>query len=130
MRRMRRGAGWRRRRVVAAVAHADPGPIPERLLRVPGFIEEVMAYTLETAPYLERALAFAGALALQALLAGRKVRDAADNRTNLYVLALANPGAGKDYPRKVNQKVLLEAGLTGGLADTFASGEGIEDRLV
>jgi hypothetical protein len=112
-----------------AAAHSDPGPIPEYLLQVPGFIEQVMAYTLATAPYPERTLAFAGALALQALLAGRKVRDAADNRTNLYVLALANSGAGKDYPRKVNQKVLLEAGLACSLADTFASGEGIEDRL-
>jgi hypothetical protein len=107
----------------------DPGAIPDDLLRVPGFVDEVMTYKLQTAPYPERTLAFGGALALQSLLAGRKVRDAADNRTNLYVLALANSGAGKDYPRKVNQKVLLAAGLTEGLGDTFASGEGIEDRL-
>ncbi len=108
---------------------SDPGPIPEHLLHVPGFIDQVMTHTLETAPYPERTLAFGGALALQALLAGRKVRDAADNRTNLYVLTLANSGAGKDHPRKVNQKVLLNAGLTDSLADTFASGEGVEDRL-
>jgi hypothetical protein len=107
----------------------DPGPIPHHLLRVPGFIEDVMTFTLETAPYPERALAFGAALALQALLAGRKVRDAADNRTNLYVLGLANSGAGKDYPRKVNQRLLVEVGLAGCLGDSFASGEGIEDRL-
>jgi hypothetical protein len=107
----------------------DPGPTPDHLLHVPGFIDQVMTYTLETAPYPERTLAFCGALSLQALLAGRKVRDAADNRTNLYVLGLANSGAGKDYPRKVNQRVLLEAGLADCLGDTFASGEGIEDRL-
>jgi hypothetical protein len=88
-----------------------------------------MTYTLETAPYPEPALAFCGALALQAFLAGRKVRDVADNRTNLYVLGLANSGAGKDYPRKVNQRVLLEAGLAECLGDSFASGEGLEDRL-
>jgi hypothetical protein len=108
----------------------DPGPIPGDLLRVPGFIGEVMDYTLRTAPYPEPVLAFCGALSLQCLLAGRKVRDPADNRTNLYVLGLANSGAGKDYPRKVNQKVLLECGLTESLGDTFASGEGIEDRLL
>jgi hypothetical protein len=107
----------------------DPGPIPDHLLHIPGFIDEVMTYTLQTAPYPERTLAFCGALALQALLAGRKVRDEADNRTTLYLLALANSGAGKDYPRKVNQRVLLEVGLTECLGDTFASGEGIEDRL-
>jgi hypothetical protein len=108
---------------------ADPGPTPDHLLHVPGFIDAVMTYTLQTAPYPERTLAFCGALALQALLAGRKVRDPADNRTSLYILGLANSGAGKDYPRKVNQKILLEAGLTECLGDTFASGEGIEDRL-
>jgi Bifunctional DNA primase/polymerase, N-terminal/Primase C terminal 1 (PriCT-1)/Protein of unknown function (DUF3987) len=109
---------------------ADPGPIPEELLSVPGFIDDVMNYTLETAPYPERSLAFCGALALQALLAGRKVRDAADNRTNLYVVGLANSGAGKDHPRKVNQRILVEAGIANCLGNSFASGEGIEDRLL
>jgi hypothetical protein len=115
--------------VEAQPHEADPGPTPDHLLHVPGFIDAVMTYTLQTAPYPERSLAFCGALALQALLAGRKVRDPADNRTSLYILGLANSGAGKDYPRKVNQKILLEAGLTECLGDTFASGEGIEDRL-
>jgi hypothetical protein len=73
--------------------HADPGPIPEHLLRVPGFINDVLDYTLSTAPYPEPALAFCGAISLQGLLAGRKVRDESDNRTNLYVLGLANSGA-------------------------------------
>jgi hypothetical protein len=107
----------------------DPGPIPDELLRVPGFIDEVMRYTLDTAPYPEPVLAFAGALTLQALLAGRKVRDAMDNRTNLYVLSLANSGVGKDHARKVNARILYDAGLADCLGTSFASGEGIEDRL-
>jgi hypothetical protein len=73
----------------------NPGPLPVELLRCPGFISELMDYTLSTAPYPNQALAFAGALALQALLAGRKVRDAANNRTNLYLLALAHSASGK-----------------------------------
>jgi Bifunctional DNA primase/polymerase, N-terminal/Primase C terminal 1 (PriCT-1)/Protein of unknown function (DUF3987) len=109
--------------------NADPGPIPDGLLSVPGFLSDVMAYTLQTAPYPEPALAFCGALALQALLAGRKVRDESDNRTNVFILGLANSGAGKDHPRKVNQRILWHAGMSGCLGDTFASGEGIEDRL-
>ena len=107
----------------------DPGPMPDELLRVPGFVDEVMRYTLDTAPYPEPVLAFAGALALQGFLAGRKVRDAMDNRTNLYVLSLANSGVGKDHARKVNARILLETGLADGLGTSFASGEGIEDRL-
>jgi hypothetical protein len=109
--------------------YVDPGPIPLHLLRVPGFINEVIDYTLDTAPYPEPALAFCGALSLQALLAGRKVTDELDGRTNLYLLGLANSGSGKDHPRKVNRKILSEAGLEKAIADTFASGEGIEDYV-
>jgi hypothetical protein len=107
----------------------DPGPVPAELLRVPGFVADVMDYTLSTAPYPDPVLAFCGAMSLQAFLAGRRVRDPADNRTNLYLLGLANSGTGKDYPRKVNTKVLLLAGQADAIGDTFASGEGIEDRM-
>lgn len=107
----------------------DPGTFPDDLLNVPGFVHEVTEHTLRTAPYPQPVLAFAGALTLQAFLAGRKVRDVSDSRTNLYVLALANSGAGKDHPRKVNQRVLMAADLPGCIGDKFASGEGIEDRL-
>jgi hypothetical protein len=107
----------------------DPGPMPPNLLRVPGFVNGVMDYCLRTAPYPEETLALCGALALQALLAGRKVRDPGDNRTTIYLLGLANSGAGKDHPRKVNQKVILAACMRDAIGDAFASGEGIEDRL-
>ncbi len=113
----------------AEPATPDPGPMPDDLLDVPGFIRQVTDHTLAVSPYPQPALAFAAALVLQAFLAGRKVRDAADNRTNLYVLALANSGAGKNEPRKVNQRICVEAGLQDCLGDAFASGEGIEDRL-
>lgn len=108
---------------------SDPGAVPDELLYVPGFVDAVMRHTLSTAPYPEPVMAFAGALTLQAFLAGRKIRDTADNRTNVYLLGLANSGAGKDHPRKVNQHILLEIGCQQAVADGFASGEGIEDKL-
>lgn len=107
----------------------DPGPLPETMLRVPGFIGEVMDLCLATAPYPNRTLAFCGALALQAFLAGRKVRDPADNRTNIYLLGLAHSSAGKDWPRKINSRILHAVGLSNRLADQLASGEGIQDAL-
>jgi hypothetical protein len=107
----------------------DPGPLPVELLRVPGFISEVMDYCLETAPYPNPAMAFAGALALQAFLAGRKVRDPGDNRTNLYLLGLAHSASGKDWPRKLNQRIAHQVGLGDGIQEQFASGEGIQDAL-
>lgn len=109
--------------------HPDPGPMSVEMFRVPGFVSEVMDHCLTTAPYPNVPLAFCGALALQAMLAGRKVRDAGDNRTNLYVLALAYSSVGKDWPRKVNTTVLHHAGLVESLGEKFASGEGIQDSL-
>ena len=108
---------------------ADPGPIPKSMLRIPGFISEVMDYCLEIAPYPNVAMAFCGALALQAFLAGRRVRDPGDNRTNLYLLGLAHSAAGKDWPRKVNTRIIHEIGLSNWIGDRFASGEGIQDAL-
>lgn len=109
---------------------SDPGPLPVQLLRVPGFIGQVMDHTLATAPYPNPVMAFCGALALQAFLAGRRVRDESDNRTNVYVLALAYSSAGKDQPRKVNTSILHHLGLIDCLGGQFASGEGIQDALL
>ena len=108
----------------------DPGPLPEHLFHVPGFIADVMQFTLVNAPYPNLGLAFCGAVALQSFLAGRKVCTQGDLRTNIYLLALASSGTGKEFPRKVNSQVLYQIGLTGSLGDKFASGEGIQDALI
>lgn len=110
-------------------ALVDSGPLPEELLRVPGFVSEVMDHCLATAPYPNQVMAFGGALALQAVLAGRKVRDPGDNRTNLYLLGLAHSAAGKDRPRKLNAEILHAVGLSNCVGNRFASGEGVQDAL-
>ena len=107
----------------------DPGPVPLEMLRIPGFVSEVMDLCLATAPYPNHVMAFCGAVALQAFLAGRKVRDPGDNRTNLYLLGLAHSSAGKDWPRKLNTRILFEIGAAGCLGERFSSGEGIQDAL-
>jgi len=107
----------------------DPGPIPDELLRIPGFVSEVMDHCLDTAPYPNHVMAFCGALSLQAFLAGRKVRDASGNRTNLYLLGLAHSATGKDWPRKLNMRIAHRVGLARAVAERFASGEGLQDAL-
>ncbi len=109
---------------------ADPGPIPEHMFDIPGLIQQVMDFTLTNAPYPNVGLAFSGALALQSYLSGRKVRTPGDLRPNIYLLALASSGTGKDFPRKVNSRVLFEIGHVSALGDKFASGEGIQDALL
>lgn len=107
----------------------EPEPMPAEWLRVPGFVSELIDLCHATAPYPNEAMTFCGALAMQAFLAGRKVRDRGDNRTNIYLLGLAYGSAGKDWIRKLNSKILHEVGLLPCLGDRLASGEGIQDTL-
>ena len=88
----------------------DPGPFPESLLAVPGFIGEVTAYTLATAFLPQPALALGAALALLGTLAGRKVRDEINSRTNVYCLGVCPSGGGKERTRQVNKEILFLAG--------------------
>ena len=108
----------------------DPGPLPDELLNVPGFVDLLADHTLRTAPYPNRPLAFAGALAMLSHLSGRNFRDVRNLRTNIYLLALADSGVGKDYPRKVNMNLAAEIGVMPTMADRFASAEGLEDALL
>ena len=114
----------------AAEDRTDPGALPEELLSMPGFVDALAAHTLATAPYPNRTLAFAGALAMLAHLTGRNFRDERNLRTNVYILALADSGVGKDYPRKVNMNLAAEVGIMPTMADRFASAEGLEDALL
>lgn len=107
----------------------DHGPLPEDLLHVPGFISEVMEHTLVTAPRPNRVAALAGALALQAFLAGRQVCGPGGVRADLYVLALGPEGSGKDRPQAVNARITEAAGAADCLGGGIASWQGLEDAL-
>lgn len=107
----------------------DPGAVPAELLTVPGFVGDVMELTLSTAPYPNRALAFAGALSLQAHLCARRVRSESGTRPNIYLLALADSGTGKEWPRKVNLSILAGVGGEAAIGDSMVSSAGIEDAL-
>ncbi|MBX3408223.1 MAG: DUF3987 domain-containing protein, partial [Phycisphaeraceae bacterium] len=89
----------------------DPGPFPGHLLRVPGFIEQVVAHNMATATRPQPVLALAAAICHQAVLAARKVRDERGNRTNVYCVGVAPSGAGKDNARKVNKNILFAADM-------------------
>ena len=76
-------------------------------------------------------MAFCGALALQAFLAGRKVRDPGDNRTNIYLLGLApfRGGQGLD-PASSTPRSCTHWACRPAWGDRLASGEGIQDALL
>tara|TARA_R110002126_G_scaffold271292_2_gene415187 strand:- start:846 stop:2132 length:1287 start_codon:yes stop_codon:yes gene_type:complete len=90
----------------------DPGPFPKELLYVPGFIDGVMSYDLETAHKRQEVLALAASIALVGVLIGRKITDRYGTRTNVYCLGVCKSGGGKENARKVNKSILAEAGAT------------------
>lgn len=111
------------------ITQQDPGPIPESYFSIPGLVNSVIDFCLQTAPYPNRALAFCGALSLQSFLAGRKIKEPGGIRTNIYLLALASTGTGKDWPRKINANILNAINANSCLGNRFASGEGLQDVM-
>lgn len=84
--------------------------MPEHLLRVPGFLDEYVEHSLETAYSAQPVLTLFGGICLQASLAGRKITDPYGNQTSLYVIAMAGSGKGKNHPRMINRRLLDAAG--------------------
>ena len=108
---------------------ADPGPLPPNLTEVPGFIGELAGWTLAHSHRPNRTLAFAGALAMLAHLSGRSYTDRHGTHTNLYLVVLGDSGIGKDAPRKTNSRLADRVGISASVAESFASGEALEDAL-
>ncbi len=81
---------------------------PEKFLDVPGLVGEIIAYNRRNAERDQPALALLGAVGMMCALAGRKIRDERGNRTNLYLVGLANSSSGKEHARKINRIILDE----------------------
>ena len=104
------------------VNFVNPGRIPEDLAYVPGFVEDLVGWTIGRSHSPNRTLAFAGALAMLAHLSGRTFTDTAGTRTNLYVIALAPSGSGKESPRSMNNLLAKSLGISCSIMDNVASG--------
>ena len=70
------------------VNFVNPGRIPEDLAYVPGFVEDLVGWTIGRSHSPNRTLAFAGALAMIAHLSGRTFTDAGGTRTAMQVFFL------------------------------------------
>lgn len=106
-----------------------PDVFPERLLYPPGLMGEVIRYNLDTAHKPQPVLALAGALCLQAALCARKVKTANGTRPNLYIIAVASSGAGKNHARSINRRILTESGNGKIHAESMVSGAAILTAL-
>lgn len=103
---------------------------PEKLTHVPGLIGMIMDIMLATAPRPNRVLALAGALAFMAHLMGRRYVDTHSSRPNLYVLALADTGVGKQYPRVVIKQLAMKLGISKSVREDISTGQGVEDAVL
>jgi len=100
------------------------------LKSAPRFLRDVVAFNLRTAHRVQPWLALGGAIALQAVLCGRRIRDEKDGRTNLQIISIAPSATGKEHARSVNSMILDAADLIeleG--AEDFTSGAAIAKAL-
>ncbi len=104
--------------------------VPDHLLRCPGLVDDITEHTLRSAPYPNRGLAFLSSISLVALLASRQYTASTTIRPNLYAVALAPSGIGKEHPRKVVQALLAKAGLNDKLQHNVGSYQKSEDGLM
>ena len=104
-------------------------PFDDDLYDTGGIIAEYMSAASTYAPVPNRPLAFSGALVMMSFMAGRKVCSFDGIFPNIYVVSLAKSGTGKNFPVIMNKRIMLDAYPNSCVADTFASGAGIEDVL-
>lgn len=99
---------------------------PPHLLKVPGLVGEIAAYINKTSVKPQPNLALAAALVLCGTVMGRKVRTRTDLRTNLYIVAIADSGSGKEHARKAIKRLLQDCGAMHLLgAEGLASAPGL-----
>jgi hypothetical protein len=96
---------------------------PETIMPESGLIRRITDYILATSVYPQPILAVAAATTFVGCLLGGKVASPTDLRTNLYSVALAPSGSGKDHAHKIIRKIAEECGLDRHLGgDNIASG--------
>lgn len=99
---------------------------PRHLLDVPGMVGEIADFILSTSLFPQPVLALGASLAWCGAIMGRKVRTATDLRTNLYLIGVADSGAGKEHARKALKRLAVAAGMTRFIgAEKLASDQGL-----
>lgn len=114
---------YRHKRAPAAID--APSVMPAR-----GLIRDIAEHILSRSVRPQPLLAVMAATAFVGTLAGRKYQTETGLRTNIYIVGLAESGAGKDQARKEINNLATAAGvdhLIGG--DRLASGPGIVAAL-
>lgn len=103
-----------------------PKPLPAGWDQVGGVIADMMALMAVTAKRPQPVLALGASLCAVGALMGRKYRTESNTRSNLYVVGIAESGAGKNHSRVVINELFRKANLLQYLGgNKIASGSGL-----
>ena len=106
-------------------ATEQPDVMPSR-----GLIRDIAEHIIARSVRPQPLLAVMAATAFVGTLAGRKYQTETGLRTNLYVVGLAESGAGKDQARKEVNNLAMAAGVDEHIGgDRIASGPGVVSAL-
>lgn len=81
------------------------------LLEVPGLVGQLHRYIVESAPKTQAIIALGAAICAIGTLVGRRVQSETGTRTNVYVAALAETGAGKEWTRTAVRRAFRAVNL-------------------
>lgn len=110
----------------SALALPPHKPLPAGWDHVGGVIADMMALMAATAKRPQPVLALGASLCAVGALMGRKYRTESNTRSNLYVVGIAESGAGKNHSRMVINELFCRAGLLQYLGgNKIASGAGL-----
>lgn len=103
-----------------------PKPLPAGWDDVGGVIAEMVTLMVKTAKRPQPVLALGASLCAVGALMGRKYRTENNTRSNLYVVGIAESGAGKNHSRVVINELFRRANLLQYLGgNKIASGAGL-----
>jgi hypothetical protein len=103
-----------------------PEPMPAGWDKVGGVIADIMKLMVASAKRPQPVLALGASLAAIGALMGRKYRSSSNIRSNIYVVGIAESGAGKNNSRVVVNELFRIAGLLQYLGgNKIASGSGL-----
>ena len=74
--------------------------LESKIIKAPGLVGQIAEYINDVSLFRQPVLAMAAAITAAGTVYGQKIRSETDLRTNLYCVAIAESGSGKDQPRK------------------------------
>ena len=108
----------------------ESDPVPESILRPGGILQEIMDYVRDSSSVSFEYFSLGAAICAVGTLVGQKVITETGLRTNMYIIALADSGTGKNAPLNAIPSLFIQSGADDYLGlNEFSSDSAIVSRL-